>query len=147
MSIVACVKCGARNRVDEERADGAKPVCGRCGAELAAGGIAGKPLEVTDRTFEEQVLLGGSVPLLLDCWAPWCPPCRMLAPAIDALAAEAGGRYQVAKLNTEENPLTANRLGIRSLPTLLIFKNGKVVDQLVGLQPKHAIAARLAAHV
>ena len=82
--------------------------------------------------------------MLVDCWAAWCGPCRMLAPTVDALAAESGGRYVVAKLDTDANPGTASRYWIDALPTLLIFRNGKVVDRLVGLQPKPAIAAKLA---
>jgi len=84
-----------------------------------------------------------SRPVLVDAWAEWCGPCRMIAPVLDQLAEESGGRYKIAKLNIDENPRTAGQFNIRSIPTLLIFKNGKLVDQIVGVQPKPAIAARL----
>ena len=87
------------------------------------------------------------LPVLLDVWAEWCAPCRTIAPAIEELAAEMAGRVRVAKLNVDENPRTAAQFGIRSIPTLLIFKHGKLVDQIVGAQPKQAIAARLRAHL
>ena len=84
------------------------------------------------------------MPILVDCWAPWCGPCRMIAPVLDELAAEAKGRYLIAKLNVDENPQVSGRFGIRSIPTMLIFKNGELIDTLVGALPKQAIAARLA---
>ena len=144
MPIVACAGCGARNRV-EERGTGVRPVCGRCGNELAAP--AGVPVELTDATFEAVLSRSGERPVLVDCWAPWCGPCRMLTPTIEALAAEARDRYVVAKLNIDENPGVANRFNVRSIPTMLFFKRGQLVDQLVGLQSKSAIEARLRAHL
>lgn len=85
-------------------------------------------------------------PVLVDAWAEWCGPCRMIAPALDQLAAEANGRYKIAKLNVDENPVISQQFGIRSIPTMLIFKGGKLVDQIVGAVPKQAIAAKLAQH-
>ena len=143
-NVITCANCGAKNRVDSSRAVRETPVCGRCGQALPVG--AAEPLVVTDATFERDVLGAGGVPVLVDCWAPWCGPCRMVAPTIDALAAEAGGRYVVAKLNTDENPRTAAAFRISSIPTLLIFRDGRLVDQLVGVQPKPVIAQRLAQH-
>ena len=102
---------------------------------------------MTDATFAREVLeASGARPVLLDCWAPWCGPCRVIAPVLDQLAAEAGGRYEIAKLNVDENPQTAARFQIQSIPTLLIFKQGQAVDRIVGAQPKQVIAARLSAH-
>ena len=150
MSIVACARCGAKNRVDERAAaEGRQPVCGRCGARLEAGGGAsgdGRPFTVTDATFARDVLEVAGVPVLLDCWAPWCAPCRMIAPVLDQLAAQSGGRYRIAKLNVDENPDTAARFQTPRIPTMLIFRDGRLVDRLVGAQPKQAIATRLAAH-
>jgi thioredoxin len=85
--------------------------------------------------------------VLVDCWAEWCGPCRALAPILESLAAESAGQYQIAKLDIDTNPRTAAEYGVQSIPTLLIFKNGALVDQLVGLQPKGAILAKLKAHV
>ena len=147
VAIVSCPSCGAKNRIDERRASTAQPKCGRCGTPLDAisGGAAfGEPLVVTDGTFQQAVLDRRGGPVLVDCWAPWCGPCRMLEPTINQLAAESGGRYVVAKLNTDENQRTAARYQIDGIPTLLLFRDGQLVDRLVGLQPKQQIAARLA---
>lgn len=146
MAIQTCPKCGTKNRVDEWVARVHQAVCGKCGASLNAA-ADGKPQVVTDATFAQDVVAASAaLPVLVDAWAEWCGPCRMIAPALDQLAAEAQGRYKIAKLNVDENPRTSQQFGIRSIPTMLIFKNGKVVDQIVGAVPKQAIAARLAAH-
>jgi thioredoxin len=142
MPVIICPNCHAKNRVDADRARLLQPVCAKCHARLPAPGAHDKPIEVTDGTFDERVL-EESLPVLVDCWAPWCGPCRMVAPTIDQLAAESGGRYVVAKLNTDENPRVAGQYRIDAIPTLLIFHRGQVVDRIVGLQPKNAIADRL----
>jgi thioredoxin len=98
---------------------------------------------VTDATFSREVLERRGVPVLMDCWAEWCGPCHMVAPVLDELAMEANGRYLITKLNVDENPRTASEFNIRSIPTMLIFKDGALVDRIVGVQPKQAIAARL----
>ena len=150
MAIVSCAECGARNRVDEGEAAERQPVCGNCGSPLglsAGEADSGRPVVVTDASFARDVLGAGSRPVLVDFWAEWCGPCRALAPTLNQLAAEARGRYRVAKLNVDENPQMASRYGIRSIPAMLIFKDGRLVDTLVGNQPKQAIAARLAAQL
>ena len=148
MSVISCARCGAKNRVDEQAAGGLQPVCGKCGAKLetGGGGDTSRPLTVTDASFASAVLAAKGAPVLVDFWAAWCGPCRMVAPVLDQLAQESGGRYQIAKLNVDENPRTAAQFGIQSIPTMLIFKDGQLVDRVVGAQPKQAIAARLATH-
>lgn len=148
MAIVKCAKCGSKNRVDEKSAVEKQPVCGKCGAELnvdaAASSDSSKPRVFTDATFSTDIAVPANVPVLVDAWAPWCGPCRMIAPVLDQLAAESGGKYIIGKLNVDENPKTAAQFGIQSIPTLLLFKNGSLVDRIVGVQPKQVIAAKLA---
>lgn len=146
MQIVVCSKCGAKNRVEENKLATSEAICGRCGATLtvgAAGARDSKPTIVTDQTFDREVLQTTGQPVLVDCWAPWCGPCRMIAPVLDQLAAESQGRYRIAKLNVDENPQVASRYQIASIPTMLIFKDGRIVDRLIGVQPKQAIEERL----
>ncbi len=104
--------------------------------------MAKEPVVVTDETFEEEVEKS-SLPVLLDCWAPWCGPCKMLAPVIDQLTEDLDGTVKVAKLNVDDSPKTAQKFGIMSIPTMLIVKDGKVVDKMVGVQPKATIEERL----
>src|SRR4051794_13958407 len=145
MAIVTCFQCGAKNRVDESRVAGAQPVCGRCGAKLSVASMSGgKPVEVTDASLPQFLASAGDRPALVDCWAPWCGPCRMIGPTVEQLAAESAGKYVVGKLNVDQNPATAQRFNINSIPALLLFKNGKMAGQLVGVQPRQVIAKRLA---
>jgi thioredoxin len=155
MAVITCPNCGAKNRVDESKAGRLQPVCGQCGQKLPAPSAAApgaspdtsRPVTLTDDTILSALQSAGSKPVLVDTWAPWCGPCRAIAPVMDQLAAESGGRYVVAKLNVDENPRTATQYHIDAIPAMLLFKNGKLVDKIVGLQPKHAIAAKLAQHV
>jgi thioredoxin 2 len=141
LELIRCPACGAQNRVPREKlARGLRPVCGRCRTPLAA--VNGKPVEVTDATFAAEVERS-PLPVLLDLWAPWCGPCRMIAPVIEELAAEMAGRVRFAKLNVDENPATAARFDARSIPTLLVLEGGREVDRIVGVQPKAEIARRL----
>ena len=94
-----------------------------------------KPAEVTDATFDEEVLKS-SEPVLVDFWAPWCGPCRMVAPLVEELAGEYDGKVKFVKLNTDDNMQIAARYGIRSIPSLLMFKGGELVDQIIGFRPK-----------
>lgn len=103
-------------------------------------------LEVTDDTFDEQVR-GAEGPVLVDFWAPWCGPCRAIAPVLDEMAEEMAGRATIAKVNVDENGDLAARFGIRSIPALLVFKDGRIVDQAVGALPKEQMRRLIDKHL
>ena len=102
------------------------------------------PVTLTDGTFESEVV-DSSVPVLVDFWAPWCGPCKMVAPIVEELAEEYDGRLKVGKVDVDTEQKTAGEFGIRSIPTLLIFKEGKVVDQVVGALPKKQLTEKIEA--
>ena len=103
-----------------------------------------KYITATDANFQDEVL-GSDQPVLVDFWATWCGPCRMIAPTIEQLASEFEGRAKIAKVDVDNNPQVAMQFGIRSIPTLLFFKDGQVVDQAIGVVPKQKLAQRLEA--
>jgi len=103
-------------------------------------------IQLTDANFKKEVLDSSGV-ILVDFWAEWCGPCQMMGPVIEQLASEFSGKARVGKLNVDENPQTAASYGITAIPTLVIFKGGKAVDKIVGLQPKEVIASRLSAQI
>lgn len=139
--IVSCTGCNAKNRVPLSRMKD-HPKCGKCGTPLSMDAPA-KPVAVSDATFHQEVM-ASSLPVLVDCWAPWCGPCRAVGPIMDALAEKYQGRLKVAKLNLDENPATGSRFAISSVPTMLLVKNGKVKDTLVGALPKEQLEAAIA---
>ncbi|NTU68520.1 MAG: thioredoxin [Chlorobiaceae bacterium] len=108
--------------------------------------MSGKYFTATDQNFQSAILEADKV-ALVDFWAAWCGPCMMLGPVIDELAGEYEGKAIVAKVNVDENPGTAAKYGIRSIPTMLVIKNGQVVDQMVGALPKTAIAKKIDEHI
>ena len=106
----------------------------------------GNYIEVTDATFESEVLKS-DLPVLVDFWAVWCAPCRIIAPIVEELAQEKAGKLKVAKMDVDNNQNTAMKFGIRSIPTLLIFKNGEVIDQIIGAVPKSMLESKLDKHL
>lgn len=105
-----------------------------------------QPIHLTDDQFEQEVLKS-DIPVLIDFWAAWCGPCRMIAPIVEELAKSHEGKAKICKLDVDNNQKTAMQYGIRSIPTVLIFKGGEVVDQIVGAVPKQQIVDRLEAHL
>jgi thioredoxin 2 len=138
--MIRCASCGAMNRVPLDKLQaGKEPICGRCKSPLT---VTPQPLAVTDATFAEQVERS-PLPVLIDMWAPWCGPCRAVSPIVEQLAAEFAGRMRVGKMNVDENPVTAERFRIQSIPALLLFQNGREIDRIVGAQPKSEIVSRI----
>ena len=105
-----------------------------------------KPVEVTDTNFQTEVLKSDT-PVLVDFWAEWCGPCKMIAPIVEELAREYDGKLKVGKVDVDSNQQVSMQFGVRSIPTLLIFKQGKVVDQVIGAVPKRLLAEKIAKHL
>lgn len=101
-------------------------------------------VNITDQSFKNEVESGGTV--LVDFWAPWCGPCRMIAPILEELDQELEDKVKIAKLNVDDNPDTASRFGVMSIPTLIVFKDGQPVDKVVGVQPKESLKNLLSRH-
>jgi thioredoxin 1 len=108
--------------------------------------MAGSVLEFTDGNFQTEVL-SSQEPVLVDFWAPWCGPCKMLAPTIEQLAGEFEGKVRIGKLNTDDNPQVASSYGISAIPTVLLFEGGSIVDRFVGVTPKAKMSASLTSHL
>lgn len=135
--IIACPACASLNRVPQDKlTKGGK--CGRCGAPL----FDGKPVTLTSGNFDAHAARSG-IPLLVDFWAAWCGPCRMVAPIVEEVASENAASLKVGKVNVDEESVLASRYGIRSIPTMLIFKNGEKVDQIIGYMDKNALTAKM----
>ena len=139
--IVKCPNCDTKNRVPKNRMNNG-PVCGKCKAPLKILTIHDRPLILTDRTFRAEVLSFPGI-ALIDCWAPWCGPCRMVSPVVEQIATEYAGRVKVGKINIDESRIIASEYAIQSIPTLLIFKGGKLIDRLIGAMPKKEIERHL----
>jgi thioredoxin 2 len=138
--LIRCSNCGANNRVPLEKLQaGLAPICGRCKKPLST---RPHPVELTDANFADEVERS-RLPVLVDMWAPWCGPCRIVTPVVEELAAEFSGRMRVAKLNVDQNPVTASRFRIQSIPALLMFKDGREVDRLVGAAAKSEIVRHM----
>lgn len=132
---ITCAHCAATNRVPAARL-GDDPTCGRCGRAL----LAGEPVELTDANFEA-VVSKTDLPVVVDFWAPWCGPCRTMAPAFEQAAAQLKGRALLVKVNSDDNPHTASRFGIRSIPTLVKLDHGRELSRRSGALPAGQIVA------
>ena len=138
--LIRCSACRATNRVPREKVySGLEAICGRCRRPLI---VEGRPRMVTDATFAADVERS-PLPVLLDAWAPWCWPCQMIGSVVEEIAIEMAGRLRTGKLNVDENPSTAARFDISSIPTLLVLERGREVDRIVGVQTKAEIVRRI----
>ena len=137
-SLVMCSQCGASNRLGNPAAD-QMPVCGKCKSAL--------PWIITGSDISFRKELETSIPVLVDFWAEWCAPCRMTAPVLDDVARDKAGHIKLVKINVDQNPSTAERFNIRSIPTMILFKNGQAVETLVGAMSKDALLERLGPHL
>ena len=136
-SIIICPHCGAKNKIPPNRLD-EKAFCGKCHALITSGNQHDRPVTASDADFGDEVLnQPGAV--IVDFWAPWCGPCRMVSPILERLASKYAGRIKVVKVNVDENPSTASRYAIRSIPSLLFFKDGNVVKSLMGALPQEEL--------
>jgi thioredoxin 2 len=126
---VACPHCAATNRIPTDRL-GDDPVCGRCGKAL----LDGQPVELSDANFD-QVVAASDLPVVVDFWAPWCGPCRQMAPQFEQAARTLKGKALFVKLNSDDNPNTSARFGVRSIPTLVKLQRGNEVARVAGARP------------
>jgi thioredoxin 2 len=134
ITVLTCPNCGTKNRIGPS-AKGA-PHCAKCGTPLPW------VVDANEATFEVQVKAAPTV--IVDLWAPWCGPCRVVSPILEELAKESKGRLKVVKVNVDENPGLSARFGAMSIPTMIVMKDGKDVDRIVGAMPKPQLSARLA---
>ena len=133
--IIVCSSCGAKNRVPEEKLS-TQPSCGKCHQSL----LSQQPIELNEQNFSN-FISNTDLPVLIDLWAEWCGPCKMIAPILDEVAKEYQGKLTVAKLNIDENEGTPPKYGIRGIPTLMIFKDGQVKATKVGALAKSQLTA------
>jgi thioredoxin 2 len=133
-SVVICSQCGASNRLGTPTSDQV-PVCGKCKSAL--------PWIITGTDISFRKELETSTPVLVDFWAEWCAPCRMTAPVLEDMAREKAGQIKLVKINVDQNPTTAGRFNVQSIPTMILFKNGKAVETVVGAMSKNALLERL----
>ena len=137
---IVCPRCSAVNRVQDDRLSD-HPKCGKCSEEV----FAGHPMELSAANFE-RTITRTEIPVVVDFWASWCGPCKMMAPAFQQAAARLEPRFRLAKVNTEAEPMLANQFGIRSIPTLALFKGGREVDRVAGALPPQQLEAWLRQH-
>ena len=137
-AVAACPQCGAKNRLKAAPPDQI-PICGKCKGSLPWV-VSG-----TDISFRKELEI--STPVLVDFWAEWCAPCRMTAPVLEDVARDKAGQIKVLKINVDQNPTTAGKFNVQSIPTMMLFKNGKPVETLVGAMSKSMLLDRLSQHL
>ncbi len=135
--IYACSACGKPNRILRTRLRD-DPSCGQCKQKV----FPRKPVTITDASWKKEVE-DSPIPVLVDFWAPWCGPCRAVAPVLETIAGERAGKLKIAKLNVDENPTTAARFAVQAIPTMIIFRGPLEVDQIRGALPKAALEDRI----
>jgi thioredoxin 2 len=133
-TIITCPSCAPRNRVPDDATG--RPRCASCHGDLPW------LVEATGADFGS-VVEGSPLPVLVDAWAPWCGPCRTVSPIVERLAARYAGRLKVAKVNVDEAPDVARRLGVQGIPALFFYRDGRIVDRVVGAAPEHTLAAKV----
>lgn len=143
MSVFRCGSCGRINRVKDAAAEARTPRCGQCKAELDTSGA---PQEV-DGAGLRAAIRNSPVPILLDVWAPWCGPCRMVAPVLDTIGRQRKGQLMVLKLNSDDNPQVSSSLQVRGIPTIVLFDKGVEKDRQAGAMPLPAMSSWLSARV
>jgi len=135
--VTACSACGKMNRILRARLKD-DPTCGQCTEKI----FPRRPVTITDASWKKEVE-DSPIPVLVDFWAPWCGPCRAVAPVLEAIAGERAGKLKIAKLNVDENPRTAARFGIQAIPTMIVFRDARAVDEIRGAVPKAALLGHL----
>lgn len=131
-SYAVCKSCGSLNKLNLDQPEGKAPLCGKCKQALP---VAGAVVEITDQGFSK-LLKNSDLPIILDLWAPWCGPCRSFAPSFAKVAESLAGKIVFAKINTDQNPATPQSLGIRGIPTLILFRNGQEINRVSGSLPQ-----------
>jgi thioredoxin 2 len=137
VSILTCASCGAKNKI--RPSERGAPHCGTCGTALPW------LVNATDQSIDVEIKAAPAV--VVDLWAPWCGPCRVVGPILEELSREYAGRLKVVKVNVDENPATSQRYQAFSIPTMVVIKEGRVVDRIVGAMPKGQLAVRLTPHL